>query len=391
MKHLISLALACLCISLTQAQTLNFSNFSPLCDNPSIDLTDPIYNDNNSAIDISGMATFGSNQNYALSIQQSGLIRLFETSDYGKGASAIGEIDMNVSKDFEGVTYLFSNGSIKYFATCNEDDSHILIFSVSGTADNYTVQTELNGAQQIYIPVKNTNGTIIDQGDNEGLEGISYDPDTGKLYISKESGPPRLYISQSSFFGLNDFINTTDIIVSTISTDATLFASTDYAGLFHLNQNQNFSNSDLMIILSEKNDRIFLVNLANNPANIVSSLQLPGIHDGAKIEGVVYQHKTLIVCNDGKTLRNDGYSDYYTFMDQGIGGVLGDVTCDGEVLINDAYSIARHAVGLDPSNSNCPIDEIAGDVTFDGIVIVNDAYQVARCAVGLKGRACPCR
>lgn len=56
-------------------------------------------------------------------------------------------------------------------------------------------------------------------------------------------------------------------------------------------------------------------------------------------------------------------------------GVLGDVTGDGKVLMNDVVKLARAAAGFVTLNSQ---EQALGDVTGDGKVLINDVVKEAR-------------
>lgn len=72
-----------------------------------------------------------------------------------------------------------------------------------------------------------------------------------------------------------------------------------------------------------------------------------------------------------------------------VGGTVGDVNCDNQVIILDAYIVSQAAVGLRTA-STCPLSDPAtqyasatADMTGNGEVNILDAYAIARCAVGL--------
>jgi len=73
----------------------------------------------------------------------------------------------------------------------------------------------------------------------------------------------------------------------------------------------------------------------------------------------------------------------------------GDVNCDGEFNIVDAYDVARFSVSLITDSGGCPISsdsEIhasAGDLSGDDVTNVLDASVIARCVVGLPDAGCP--
>lgn len=78
------------------------------------------------------------------------------------------------------------------------------------------------------------------------------------------------------------------------------------------------------------------------------------------------------------------------------GAGSGDVNCDGEFNILDAYDVSRYAVGLEEDDGPCFGDFSgqrffvgAGDVNGDNATLINDAYQIARCVVGLDPNRCP--
>lgn len=73
----------------------------------------------------------------------------------------------------------------------------------------------------------------------------------------------------------------------------------------------------------------------------------------------------------------------------------GDVNCDGEMNIVDAYDVALFSVALIGDSGRCPlqgadvIHAAAGDLTQDGATNVLDASVIARCVVGLPDPVCP--
>jgi len=73
----------------------------------------------------------------------------------------------------------------------------------------------------------------------------------------------------------------------------------------------------------------------------------------------------------------------------------GDVNCDGQLNIVDAYDVARFSVALVDDSNGCPltsadtIHAAAGDLSGDGTTNVLDASVIARCVVGLPDPVCP--
>jgi len=73
----------------------------------------------------------------------------------------------------------------------------------------------------------------------------------------------------------------------------------------------------------------------------------------------------------------------------------GDVNCDGELNIVDAYDVARYSVSLTTDAGGCPltapntVHAAAGDLTGDEVTNVLDASVIARCVVGLPDPNCP--
>jgi len=370
---------------ISYSQSLNLSQFTALCDgSPDIDIDD-INDPTDNFEDISGITICGNNGLLVITIQQSGIIRYFDTWEYKNEAPIIGTLGLGNSQDYEGITYLFEEAGSHYYAACNEDESKIAVFSINYTNDNFTLNVNVNNGQPIYLSVK-SNGNLIPISGNGGLEGISYNPDNGKIYTSKEKSPATLYETQNTYFSISDFVNASEITVTEVSTELDGVSGIDFAGLFHTSLGGSTNGQNTILLLSEASETVYLLNLSNQTANVIESFQLTGVHSVAKIEGVVFKNRTLIVCNDTDEGRPMEYSDFYSYVDKGPGGVLGDANCDGMFNVADAYWVARISVGLEVA-----CDDIAGDMTLDGIINISDAYNIARCVVGLNAIGCPCK
>lgn len=383
MKLLTVLFITSFCSTLSFSQSINLSDFSSLCiGSPDIKVVG-----SSSEIEISGITICGSNANYIIAIQENSAIRYFNTWEYKNEAPVIGGLGLGISQDYESISYLFEEAGSHYYAACNEDEHKIAIFSINDVDGELTVNININNNQPVYLDITESN-QIIPITD-KGLEGLTYNPLNGKLYVSEEGGgsrPNALYESQNSFFTINDFINETEISVSKIPVNFSGVSNIDFSGLFHYNLSGATTDQNLIFLVSQESETVYLLDLSEQPVSLVGSLSLPGIHNGAKIEGVVFKNRTLLVCNDDDQGRPDVYSDFYSFVEKEEGEILGDTNCDGIRNILDAATNARIAVDIE---DEC--DSIRADINMDGILNVLDAYNVARCAVNLKEYYCPCK
>jgi len=396
MRLLSLLLVVCILTTNCFAQSLSLTQFSALCNgSPNIDIENVDNPDGNGYEEISGMTICGNIANTAVTVQENGVLRQFTTEAYSDAAPFIGDLGSigPTATDFESITYLFENSGIFYYAAGSEDESKIAVFSIYLDAnDALVLDIDINNGQPIFLTVKNSAGVPIPKGsdNNKGLEGLTYNPNTGKIYFAKES-PPKLYESQNTFFNISDFVNVSDVSANELAVTINVNPGEelDFSGLHHLNLSPATPNQNLIIAITEKSGKAYLLNILNQQANEIESFQFTNLHAGAKIEGVVYNNNTLIVCNDNDEVDQLVYSDFYSYTNQGVNGVLGDVDCDGVLTINDAYLTSQYAVGL--SNQSCTFDQIAGDINRDGVVDINDAYAIARCSVNLQEYYCPCK
>lgn len=394
MRLLTFFVMVCFIFANCYAQTLNLNQFSPLCSgSPDVDIKASPIADGYGYDEISGMTLCGNIEDIAITIQENGVIRQFNTSAYKDEAKYIGSIGSLVSSanlDFECITYLFEETGIHYYAAANEKQSKVAIFSIYLDANNeLKVNIDINNGNPIFLTVINSLGfPIPGYTNNKGIEGISYNPNNGKMYFAKES-PPEIYESQGSFFSKNDFTGISDISTTKISLSINENNDYDFSGLFHLNLGNNMGNQNLIMATSQESEKAYLIDLSAQIVSDIETFSFTGLHSDAKIEGVIFDRNILTVCNDNDEDDFFIYSDFYSYANQGLNGVLGDVSCDGLLLINDAYQTSQFSVGL--MAQNCTFDMAAGDMNLNGVVNIDDAYAISRCAVKLREYYCPCK
>lgn len=145
-----------------------------------------------------------------------------------------------------------------------------------------------------------------------------------------------------------------------------------------------------------------VMNLCVNPSTAAHIDPVADYRDNASIstQGAPNQCRYTVLQDPADPLSGVDVSFDQNFGDlratASFGAGDGDVNCDGEFNILDAYSVARFAVGLETDSGPCFGDLSggrffagAGDINNDDQTLINDAYQIARCAVDLDPAICP--
>jgi len=202
-------------------------------------------------------------------------------------------------KDFEGLTYLEKD----YFVVVEEKENKVYFLEYKEDGSNNPIFEVLSG-HQTGIPSAEP---------NDGLEGVSYDPHTKRLYVVREKFDVRLFsipitLPNSGFLG--------DIDEQQISSVA-LPANEEPSGLFHLGKVYP-SSSDLsnnLLVVDDQSFKIFEYeleldsdnNLVDNLLNPLNPVRKVDIRFEPKPEGVVVYNNTLYIASEDE---GGGLSSY---------------------------------------------------------------------------------
>jgi len=181
--------------------------------------------------------------------------------------------------DPEGVTYI-GNGE---FVFTEERDRQIVKFT-------YEAGTTLHRADTQTVDL----GTFVD---NTGLEGLSYDPQTGGFILVKETSPEGIFQTDVDFAAgtatngsptTENSINLFDPALTGLSDFADVFALSNLPGL-------GSSQSGDLLVLSQQDGRIVMV---DRDGNVLSSLQI--VADvGSPLSVADQQHEGITMDRDG--------------------------------------------------------------------------------------------
>jgi len=181
--------------------------------------------------------------------------------------SFIRSIILNGFNDPEGIAHVGGNS----FAISEERLGRILYISIYAN----TSSINLNNMNYTQIPgISN----------NEGLEGVSLNTNTGDYYVVKEKNSRTLYRYNGTA--------TTPTFLNTCNIQANSFGMTDVSDIFHLTIPTGLDNinvSDKMLILSDESSKV--VEIDNN-CGLYSTLNLPlnKQHEGITMDdnGTIY-------------------------------------------------------------------------------------------------------
>ncbi|MGC4013736.1 MAG: lamin tail domain-containing protein [Luteolibacter sp.] len=182
--------------------------------------------------------------------------------------------------DTEGITYI-GNGE---FAFTEERDRQIVKFT-------YAAGTTLTRANTKTVKL----GTF---SNNEGLEGFSYDPQTGGFIIVKEINPMGIFQTNIDF-DLGTATNGSPTTVNSVNLfDPTLLGTSDFADVFALSNLPSMTGQPQagnLLVISQESSRV--VN-TDRLGNIASTLQISA-DPGDTLSAAEMQHEGLTMDRDG--------------------------------------------------------------------------------------------
>lgn len=193
-------------------------------------------------------------------------------------------------EDYEGITYLYNEN---YVVVEERDD--VLTF-LKFTYDSQGGVTGINQLSSVSM-----NNSFI-TGQNNGWEGLTYNPRNDKLYLAKEYGPTLFFESNlptgTNFTGTVNLTEPFDI-------NSTNWVPGDISGLFHLSLDLKASATlagDHILILSEADDIMLEVDMEGNLISYKEfniSGNFGSITNGNfKPEGIAYQYGTIWIASD---------------------------------------------------------------------------------------------
>ncbi len=223
-------------------------------------------------------------------VEDSGTDLLFHTFDFN--ANSTYPVSNFQGSDFEGVTYLHND----YFAIMEERFGYVhfikLIYN-NNTLTNVTLENTLILSDPLI------------SGQNDGFEGVTYNPVSGKMYASKEYNPVTLFEFDAptapNFSGTLTASQPFDI-------NQVNWTPQDASGLYHFGLNKAMSatkTGEHLLILSKNSKAIYETDLNGN---LISQLNfdisgiLGSIVGGEfKAEGITFHDGIIWIAED-----NDG-------------------------------------------------------------------------------------
>jgi len=244
--------------------------------------------------------------------------------------------------DFEGFTHLKDD----YFVLLEEDQNKIYFLEYINSDPN-NAQFKVLSGHETNIPFAD-----VDIDDPDGLEGLSYDPNTGRLYLVRERFDIRLYSIPLTLPypdpnpELNpDSLGDIDEDVQQIS-NVKLDIERDAGGLFHLGQIYATGHplSNNMLVTSKFSRKLweFSVSLDANDnlhANSITLVREEAIDDVSKAEGIEVVDNTIYISNETS---QGGLSSYDI-------KTKNDSCDDGDAnTVNDRYDANCNCVDIPP-------------------------------------------
>lgn len=193
-------------------------------------------------------------------------------------------------EDYEGLTYLYNN----YFAMVEEREDYLIFLEF-----NYNNQSEVTSITEVNTLFMN-NSFI--SGNNDGWEGLTYNPKNNKLYLAKEYNPT--YLFETSLPSGNNFTGSVNL-TQPFNINNTSWVPTDVSGLFHLSLDLAVSATPAgnhILILSQEDDKIFEVDM---DGNLISEKEfnMAGVFGSVangkfKAEGITFQKGDIWIASD---------------------------------------------------------------------------------------------
>jgi len=188
--------------------------------------------------------------------------------------------------DFEGLTYLYGN----FFAMTDEKTNNL--FFLNYEVNNGLHQFRVLQEYATNIPCTDNNNNLttcnINVGGQNGIEGITYDPGSGNLYLIVERSKRFYSISVPTGPNFSGGITLVD-------NNITLSQPDDVAGIFHLGK--VFPGSNKMLLLSEKSRRIYQITLTANNQVTFDPVSLP-VNLDRQPEGIVYINGSIYIASE---------------------------------------------------------------------------------------------
>lgn len=199
--------------------------------------------------------------------------------------------------DFEGLTYLEGN----YFALVDETSRVIYFLEY------------INDFANRRFKILSSHNTGISLFDNDGLEGLSYNPHNNTLYAVREMDY-RLYsipldLPNNNFEGeikLNE--------ISNVQLPENLFNGACASGIFHLGKNFDANNplSNNILVLSHELKKVFefelVLNAGNNlTSNSINYINQTTINSEPQAEGIVVVDNAIYIASEKQS---GGLSQY---------------------------------------------------------------------------------
>jgi len=224
-------------------------------------------------------------------VEDSGNDLLFHTLDFNSNTTY--PVSNFAGSDFEGITYLHND----YFVLIEEKLGylHFLEFIYNNTTLTNVI---LKNTLQLSDP--------LISGLNDGFEGLTYNPVTGKMYASKEYNPVTLFEfdlpAAPNFSGPVSLSKPFDI-------NQVSWTPQDASGLYHMGLNKALSatkTGEHLLILSKNSGAIYETDL---DGNLISQLDfdLGGllgsiVGSGFKAEGITFHDNVIWIAEDNNGL-----------------------------------------------------------------------------------------
>jgi len=229
-----------------------------------------------------------------------------EIISYVNGFNSIVGVPVNSpGSDFEGITYLYDD----YFAIVEERLDQLTFIKF-----NYGS----NGILQSINPIitRSLNNSFI-SGANDGYEGITYNPQTKKMYLIKEYNDKMIFeFDAPQAPNFNQSINLTE----PFNLEQVFWSPDDVAGLYHMSLNHAFSATpagEHLLLLSQESNTIYEIDLNGNlisqlPFNL-SGLLGSYTNGFFQPEGITYENGIIWIASEGNNSKPAKYFGFKNF------------------------------------------------------------------------------
>lgn len=205
--------------------------------------------------------------------------------------------------DYEGITYLHSD----YFAMVEERDD-LLIFMKFNFSGNGTVSS-IN-----QITTRGLSNPFI-TGQNDGYEGVTYNPISNKMYLIKEYNDMKIFeFTAPQAPNFSQTFNLTE----PFNLEQKNWKPDDLAGIYHMSLSHKFSPTPAgkhLLLLSQESNAIYEIDLNGN---LISQMDFDlGGYFGSQTngffqaEGITYKDGVIWIASEGDTGKS---AKYYGFL-----------------------------------------------------------------------------